>query len=419
MEKQKKRVLVIDGNYFAHRCIGGMQITNKELSLETKQEQLLFKAELFKSLIGIFETFNNDKRNLLWQVIFVSDNESWRKDIPAHKPYYIKDIADEPIGYKENRKAKKEADVVNWDIFDQIYAEFVSEISKKLIVFKNSKLEGDDQMMLISNRLSKDPDDIFEVIIFCTDGDIKQTVNNRCMLMRNIRSGVSPKGEFVISPSLFKQLYSAVDPMTAIANGINLLDMQDYENLFSISIGDPYGKVKREPGVSIIVADPHYVALIKSICGDKKDNIFPILRWKSTNGAKNMKVTETHVEKALKVLGHELNDKTCAMLLQDKEELINLLLGIVNVTGQQNIDLKNMGNHLKHNMRLNILTESNIPAQYVADFNASYAAKRPLLNEPISREQLNFVVSASSKDSANIIENSCPQEIQDILDLAQ
>ena len=77
----QKRFLLVDGNYFCHRLIHGIKIGQPDFNLDSKLEMDNFEASLNNSLISLFNTFNNDYQNLIDNIVFVFDNNSWRKNI--------------------------------------------------------------------------------------------------------------------------------------------------------------------------------------------------------------------------------------------------------------------------------------------------------------------------------------------------
>ena len=287
-----KRILLIDGNYLGMRVLGQLNMADQVNYLESSAEQQSFTNTLNSSLINLYQTFNNPVvGNLVDQIIFCRDGYSWRKQVPPHRPYYIKETDPRPIGYKENRVETKEKSAVNYDNFNMLYNQFVESIKDKVIVFDPACLEGDDSLMLIANKFNGNPN--YELIVFCTDGDLVQIVKPNCMLMRNIRSKECPNGEFVISLNKYGEVFENQQDKRLAFLG-NTVDLTYYKKLFGVRIGDMYGnaKVERKINQGIDIATPYKTALIKTICGDKKDNIFSILSWESSTGNINYKITE-------------------------------------------------------------------------------------------------------------------------------
>jgi len=401
-----KRILVIDGNYFAMRVLGQLNMKDSVNNLESNIEKNNFTSALNASLINLYTTFNNDSKHLIDNVIFCTDNKSWRKEIPAHRPYYIAEESDKLIEYKEQRKEVKEKSTINYDNFYFLYNNFVQSIKDKLVVFDIEGLEGDDEIMLLSNKLAGNKN--VELLVFCTDGDLNQVVKDNCMLFRNIRSKDVPNGEFVISLKKYGQIFENKNANPFLSNNTDNLD---YKKLFSIAIGNTNDnfKIERTLHKGINIATPFLVALEKSICGDKKDNIFSLMSWKSTTGTKDFKITEAHLEKALKVHGYYLTEENCQKILSDKEALINLLLALQSITKQKDIKIDLIGKHLKHNLRMIVLSRSNIPEKYLDAFDIHWLKNEErILEGDVDFSKLKKF-NVNMKDSAiEVFENSLP-----------
>ncbi len=361
-----KRLLLIDGNYMAQRVLGQVNMGDSVNNLITDIEQKNFRAALNNSLVNLYKTFNNESVNLIDQIIFVADCGSWRKSVEPHRPYYIPVDSDQVIGYKEQRKAVKEESPINYDNFYKIYSDFVEDIRDKVVVFKINKLEGDDELLLISNMLKQRNDTIS--IVFCTDGDLDQIVNDKVFLFRNIRSKNCPNGEIVMNLNNYGKIFEQ-SAMDALLSGA--FDNQYFKQLFSVQIGciDGQNKVHRELNRGISIATPFKTALVKSVAGDKKDNIFSLISWKAKIGTRNYNITEKIITKALDQHGYSLTEANCQKILSSKENLFNLLLALKEVTKQPDVDLNELARHLKHNLRINMLSVKNIPEELRQEFN--------------------------------------------------
>jgi len=395
-----KRILMVDGNYFAQRSLGTLNMGDRINNLETKLEKESFLNELNSSIINLYSAFAPYIDN----IIFCTDNYSWRKEIEPHKPYWITD--DRPIKYKENRKETKEESPINYDNFYILYKKFVKSIEEKVHVFDQHGLEGDDQIMLISNKVAHIPD--IELIVFCTDGDLVQTVKDNCCLLRNIRSKEIPNGEFVISLNKYKEIFEKTAKDVFFGNA---MDLSYYKKLFSICIGNTQGnsKISRSLNQGISIATPFKIALVKSICGDKKDNSFSIIAWKSTTGTIEYKLTEKYLEKALKIHGYNLTEANCQKILVDKEILINLMLALKEVSKQTHVSLETMGKHLKHNLRLIVLSKNNVPENYLENFNKLWDEKQDSILNSVFDPMVFKSMPIHRKDSASdVFEKSIP-----------
>lgn len=382
----KKRFLVIDGMYFANRVLGGMTSQNETLSLEPEQEQSNFLANLHNSFWTLVKSFNNESRTLINNVIFVSDYGSWRKKLEPYTPgyYRIADDGTEPksipvLGYKENRVEKKEKSTVNYDIFYKLVTQFNEEISGTVPVIKIPNLEGDDCICLLSAMFAKSTN--AELIVFCTDGDLEQCVNDNVMLFRNIKSKQNPNGEFVISQNKFHQLFidNYNDPMSKLL-GDNL-EHDYYRTLFSMQLSSDY-TVQRVAGKDIRFARPFSVALKKIICGDAKDNVFPILR--KVGEMRNRSVSEKELNDTIEMMYGKLNDKTALKIITDKDtrdELFVTLRGNFKFT--PNYKLSFMEEHFERNKKLIWLTPKIIGEELVRNFVETFKTVQDVLNTQI------------------------------------
>lgn len=401
--KPTRRIFVIDGMYFANRALGVLNMKDSVNNLETDFELEAFRATLNRHIIDLYVAFSPYIDN----IIMVNDKNSWRKEITPHKPYYVPEST--PIGYKENRKSKKEESPINYKNFYKVFAEFVEDLKTKMIVFDINGLEGDDLFLLLSQKVVGLQG--IELILFCTDGDITQVVNDNVFLMRNIRSKEAPVGEFVINHKKYSTIFEQ-DARSQLLGG-STLDINYYKQLFGMQI---YSKatVERSLGRGIEIATPFKTALIKSVCGDKKDNIFSILGW--TSGSRNYKITEKHINRALKMDNLYLTESTAQKLLTTKDMLINLLINLRTICKQEHVELNEMGRHLKHNLRMIVLSTKNIPEQYVLNFETVWEQNKDnILNGTFDDSKL-LAMNVNSKDSAtNLLENSIPDDIQNIL----
>lgn len=407
-----QKLLIIDGNYFAHRVLGQLNMGDSINNIETPIEINNFKATLNSSLMNLHNTFNNDYKKLIDNIIFVVDYSSWRKEIIPHKPYYINDGT--PLGYKDNRAELKEKSTINYDNFNEIYYEFTERIKTVVNVFKIHGLEGDDNMLLLSNKFKDNPE--IECIVFCNDGDMNQTVKDNFMLFRNIKSKEAPEGEFIITLNKFKKIFCE-DSNVKNAFLTSSVDKNYYKELFQTKIGTNNNiKVDRKLNAGIDIANPFTTAMVKSICGDKKDNIFPILRWKSTTGTKNFKVTENHIDKVTKKLFKlDLSERTCQQLYSNSPMLTEFIKGLIIETKQSSfVTFDNIMEHLTHNMRINILSVKNVPENYVKDFDSYFDDIKDKLMKQIDLSEFRKLQISLKDNATEIYADSIP-DINQIL----
>ena len=403
-----KRILLIDGDWFANRTIFGIQIRQPEFNLDTGREQEEFRIALRNGLLGIYRTFSNENYSIIDNLVFVADNHSWRKDVEPYRPYYLKNDKETPIGYKANREELREKSNINWDNYRLVYDDFVREIQEFLHVVKVRGYEGDDALLMTTRKLKELG---IESLILCTDGDIPQMVNDKVFVYRNIRSKEAPNGEFVISPNLYRKVFGVDEISTLMGTST---DIQEYVKIFGLILSSEE-VTQRTYGAGIEYAAPSKIALVKSITGDKKDNIFPIFRWKATTGTKNFKVTEGHLEKALIKLGRKLTNVDCHAVLADEklqEALINELARVTKQESSLDLYHDSIIKHLKHNFRMIILSPNLLPKDSTEEFEVCFQSmSEDLCNNKFSALDMlkRFGgVSALSDKPNDIMKTSAP-----------
>lgn len=405
----KKKFLIIDGNYFSMRSLGQLNMANngQPCTLESDLDCQRLMNNLQVNLINLIQTFNNENRQLIDNVIFVSDNHSWRKDVEPHRPYYI-DVSDSKvIGYKEQRVATKAESEINYDNFYKVHNEFINSLENfgKLGLFSICQYgcEGDDLLCLLSNQL-KDSD--CESVVFCTDGDLMQTVRANFCLFRNIRSKEAPNGELVVTQSLFEHVFesksgSVVDQFI---NTSELVRSTWHTDLSSIVIGDTEGlnKCVRSLNSGINIAYPFRSLFVKCICGDKKDNIFGLISWKASTGTRNYGVTEKIILKVFEKFNLSFTNANCLKMLNTKspgagvqsniEKFLTVLIDTVPAAAKSpELTVDKLLVHFKHNLKLLLLAAKNLPEDIVSVFNNTWNTIQEDLMSPenkISLEQL-------------------------------
>lgn len=402
-------VLLIDGNYFGHRSVHGLN-KGGDFTLNSTLEMMQFEEALYTQLIGLYKSFNNEYHTLINNIIFVFDGQSWRKEVTPHKPYYVDE--NEKLGYKENRVENK-ADSINWDNWRTCLENFAERVSLLLPVFKIHGAEGDDSLLLLTKYFTSRQ---IMSIVFCTDGDLKQLIDDKYVIVyRNTKSKDLPNGEIVISKYLASKYFDDnSSPMDKLMgrSGIAESDRHYLSKIFNMLIngGGVVSNANRTLGNGVSTPNYKTDAFVKCICGDKKDNIFPIFRWKSGGAsARNMSVTEKMMIKALKVHNIELNDDSLELMLSDtvdgKDLFINLLLGLQDICNQKGIS-KNITKHYEHNQLLNILNIDNIPQSVVEAFKIKLKDNMSLINRVLDSETLMVNNKKLVSDSADIIKTS-------------
>ncbi len=426
---KNKRFLCVDGDFFCHRALHGIRMVNKNITLDSVDEMNNFNKTLITHVHSLFNNFVNEHHQLIDQIIFVFDNKSWRKRIEANRPYYLENDKEVSIGYKDNRTKMREESDINYENFSLCKKEFVDLLKNTNIfpVFHFDGAEGDDQLIMLKTKLlMENPDN--KMIVFCTDGDLKQLLyfdeklnqkSDSIILYRNIKSKAAPEGEFVITEKLFEELYGKRDEfgrediMDAFLRAGNDTNESYYKQfLFNINFKDNSGKAsfQRKPGEGISIGTPTLTLLTKIITGDKKDNVFPLFRWKTKTGNSIRNVTETNIINCLNDLDFKFNDKTCLSIYNDKQILTQLLYGLRDEVKQSEINIQLIGKHFVHNRKiLDIRTINYIPNEIYTKFEMEFEKfKLDGILETNLNQQILSKLKQDFSDSTNILSQSLP-----------
>jgi hypothetical protein len=354
------RLLIIDGNYFANRSLGIINKTNDILNtLDTDEQMLQFEQALSVHLISLWKTFSPFFNNF----IFVSDSNSWRKNVAPYKPYYATDTT--LIGYKEPRADIKEKSDTNYPNFYKVYNKFLATLSAPTIphphplALKIDNLEGDDLIMYIS-FICKEAS--IENCIFSTDKDLIQLVNEYCFMFANTKSTKAPNGAFYLHPKTYEKYFSCSDPLSMLLNQSND-DKVSFQEITHLNLFDTE-PITRSIDTGITIAQKNSLIVSKIICGDKADNILPLFRWAASTGTRNYSVTEKMIEKALlntsfksldysDILRCVFNDTTT-----DPNILISFLTSLKFICKQDHVPLVSIVTHFWHNTKLVVLHPS-------------------------------------------------------------
>lgn len=425
----QKRFLLVDGNYFCHRLIHGIRIGQPDFNLTTNQQMFNFESSLNDGLINLYKSFNNDYHQLIDNMIFVFDNKSWRKSVFYEKksedgeslgfelfrPYYIPENDSTPLGYKDNRKEQKEDSDIDYDNFNICMDNFRQKIKNGVACLHFEGGEGDDALTLLTNTFSVN---LIESILFATDGDLKALVNKYTLMLRNVKSKELPDGEFVISKYLYRQLFSEKTMMEKFTE-LNL-DSMYYNLLFNVDVSGG-GSVKsnkiRKPNSGVNITESNKNLLLKVICGDAKDNIFPIFRWKSSTGTKNMKVTETMVSKAFDMSLMDFDEKSIGEAFADNKIMSSILMNLKSITKQSTAPLGIVAKHYNHNLKMNKLSIDIFPEYVKENFQKNYDEIKHLIYQDLKLEDLlKLNLKVDKRDSAKELIISSIPNILDIDD---
>ncbi len=406
-----KHFLIVDGNYFAMRSLMSLNKGTEECTLESELDQERFRNNLISNLQAIIDTFQN--KNILDQVIFVADTGSWRRELCNKRPFYFDALgfeADTPIGYKENRKEKKEESSINFEHFYRIYNEWFATLPGfNIPTFAISNAEGDDLLYLIGEKLPSN----CQGYVFCTDGDLIQVVRPNYHLFRNIRSKAASNGEIVVLNENLKYLQASNQIVGVQQMFESVSEYQDskqsfFDQLSVVCIGDRLGetKIDRTFGAGISVANGNHTAFVKSFCGDKKDNVFPIIRWKSASGSRVYGPTEKMLDKlAPKPLAHYLNDETDVRWLIGNfiSSVFNKLDLTLQMEDRQTL-INKCYEHFCHNRRIIQLSLDNIPTDIQQQFNREFEQLSDIIFE--STYDYDKIAAAINQESNQIFEEA-------------
>lgn len=383
--KNKKNILIIDGSFIGHRSVFALSKNlNKDVSLDTQEEMILFEQQYKSDIISLGKSFDANIR-LDGIVVFI-DNKSWRHSVEPFKPYFIDENSSEDnqiLSYKGNRKKKKEESTLDYDNLNYCMANAGRDLDK-IDGFHVSQVKGfeaDDGIYLTAHYLSAD----YNVIIFANDGDLGQSViNDSVFYFNNSKSKEKPNRCIYVDQSL--KLVKA-KPMELMQYK-NKPSVQLMNQLSKIEIGsDSQGAIDRsfENG-GIAITYPKFYGLTKSIVGDKKDNIKPIIGWFTKTGRmnrvlpKNIDIaisgmaTTVEFDDALRAKHNDLfssgdveaisdfivNDVINSNTASDLSELTKLfLMNLLESTKQKGIG-KNIFAHLKHNINMMMLSVGSV-----------------------------------------------------------
>ena len=386
-----KRFLIIDGNYFANRCLGILNQKPNSNHLIHENEKRIFSEALKVQLIKLWEVFQPYFDNF----IFVSDGNSWRKQL-QFKPYYISTEAIERgetiITYKGQRQKYKDDSEIDYDVFYELYHNFIETMSGQCNnVFNIKSLEGDDLIALIVEKFKKQPE---QLCIFATDKDLIQLISDNTFIFRNIKSKEHPDGSFVLHALLYLQEFkNNENPLTMLLPSYR----NNFKDLMNVNIMDAYSSVYRQLNKGIELGNKFQLILTKIVCGDKSDNIFPLLRWKSKTGNINYSCTEKHLNEAIQMCcGVKTVDESAYLSIlrseTDNPELFNKFLHRLFEVTKQSVNLDDIIEHYKHNKRIVLLRSDYFPQEYVEEFNNLFENKKSVFNTTMNTNDLKSIL---------------------------
>ena len=344
-----RRYLIVDGNYFAQRVLGSTKFT-----LTSESEKHQFKVGMYLSLVNLWTVFRN--RGLVDQLLFCADFNSWRKSIEPFKPYWLEDTKETPIGYKAQRKTKKDESPIDYDAFYSLYSEFTDSLKEHgVVVFKTNGLEGDDNISLLSNYIRQN--DSMRGIIFATDGDLEQCVNNNVLYFKNVHSKDAPNGEVVMSYNNYINSFEQEDSIEKVLMG-NQSELDWVRKVCNVVIGDLDGvvKVNRTLNQGIRISRPFKTLFTKSFAGDKKDNLFSPISWLSANGSVRYGITEKILSKVFDEIHENFTEQNCLDIMNTPSKFDNFVSYLISCSKDKQAPFETVKAHIMHNIRMNSLS---------------------------------------------------------------
>ena len=245
---KNKCTLLIDGNWLLQSRvykIKGFEVDNPDSVKQEATHNLVdLMARSINVIINRFKVIDN--------ILLVSDERSWRLSLP--KPNHLKDVV-----YKGTRSVNSDLD---WKYIWNALNTLSNNFKKLNITYcRGEHIEGDDWIWYWSTKLNAQN---INCIIWSSDNDLKQlvsNVNNTFTVWYNDRNGLTLHESF---QNDFESPDSYID---MFINGIKGSPELDAVKKFT---------KKREHEY----IDPNNIILEKIICGDKGDNIQPVISWR-------------------------------------------------------------------------------------------------------------------------------------------
>ena len=342
---------VFDGNYFFSRTLFATHYTFKENPDSDYKE-------VFKSFSQSFSKLIRDYQDCLKNVIFVRDLKSWRKSVDMIVPYELESLSKDERQYKANRSKNEDIDMkLAMNCFND-WLEFI-EKDFKVPVLSCDGAEGDDLLYYV---VKKEVEKGNKLLLFSSDGDIQQLVSKDVYILKPMPSTTPDK--LVMSKDM-KELFHPSN---------------NNEELFSIfSSGQKVADILVNKFVveQIITADPEQFLLLKSIYGDKKDNIHPIFQW-VINGM-TYKPSTMYIKKAF---GDSLDGVTFDNITFENiydDIFMEKLIKSVIINSPLGNDLKKAMKQFKANIKL-LLDSGLTPRQIIQTSVIGNDVIKPMLN---------------------------------------
>ena len=354
--------LVFDFNNMAMRALftcsfakGAGDVMIKDFSTQAETAVLIRKLAI--DMVYMINFIRPDK-----VIVCCDAKHPWRKTL----------LADEKVGYKENRKKD---DTKDWRSIFNAFDEYKKVLkSQNVIVYEIPDAEADDVAALIKRDLYTDRHE--SVVFVSSDKDWTQLADfdgasgSYCCVLDPISSGRRKSKRFSVTDGFADWLSSPDEPKPVPASAVS------WESLFEPSCGIRGADLKARTRVFAVSdkveidrIDPDRVVLVKMACGDMSDNI-PSFYEFYKNG-KLTRITEKRMDKINEACG--INDSDDFIRLAPLKPFHDALSSVLK-TDADDIDFTARTDRQR---RLVVLDPALFPKKVVEDYEyaASHAAQ--------------------------------------------
>ena len=85
------------------------------------------------------------------------------------------------------------------------------------------------------------------------------------------------------------------------------------------------------------------------------------------------------------------------------------MITLTEVCKQPKMDLQKMGQHLKHNLKMNVLARSNVPEELVEEFERTWQSLESNILSKYDDTQLKMLNVNSTNKAIDVMNSSIPQ----------
>ena len=361
--------LLVDGGWLMMRSLffqekGFSKSASEAMKAEASQEFQVSLAQSVSHILRVIPEIDN--------IVLVTEGGSWRKRLPI--PGSLGDIT-----YKGTRVRRDDLD---WEAIYGSFQEWVNRGMKEnagITVSSSYNIEGDDWAWYWSRRLSSEGTN---VMIWTADGDLKQLVrrtpDNTFVLWYNNK-------ELLLPP----QCAWPEDPIEAML----------YPPV-SNSVLEALGR--RLPRRSYV--KPEDIVMNKVLCGDKGDNIMPVVRFQK-NG-KNYGFSQKDYEELMENL-----KITSLTDLIGREDQVSTYIQNTKKFKPYHLNVNQITEMLHYNLQMVWLDESQIPSSVITSMIAN---STEYLHPDIDSLRSNYKIMLPGPDNKD--KGGTQMSIEDIFD---